>query len=90
MIDKIIDALLADPRNGLLGILLVASWIVLGGVIGLIWNVWRAEEKQWNAERAAIYQDAQAQERERFKDMLTTMQNVNAVLSEIKGALKRD
>lgn len=90
MIDKIIDALLADPRNGLLGILLVASWIVLGGVIGLIWNVWRAEEKQWNAERAAIYQDAQAQERERFKDMLMVMQNVNAVLSEIKGALKRD
>lgn len=86
MIDKIIDALLADPRNGLLGILLVASW----GVIGLIWNVWRAEEKQWYAERAAIYQDAQAQERERFKDMLVVMQNVNAVLSEIKGALKRD
>ena len=68
MIEKIVDALIADPRNGLLGLLLMASWIVLGGTIGVIWRVWRAEERQWK----------QMMERERFKEMLATMQSVNS------------
>lgn len=89
MIEKIVDAIIADPRNGLLGILLAASWILLGGTIGIIWRMWRAEERQWNRERAALYQDAQMMERERLKEMLATMQSVNAVLSEIKGRLTK-
>jgi hypothetical protein len=86
MLDEIAQQLIT--KNGLLGTLLVASWCILGGVIIALWKVWRAEEKQWNEERTALYKESQAQEKDRFKTMLDTFQSVNTVLVEIKGAIK--
>jgi predicted negative regulator of RcsB-dependent stress response len=70
--------------EGILGWILVASWIILGSAVLLLWRVWRADDKEWAEERNALYKEARIQDKERFQEMLTTIQHVQVTLTELK------
>lgn len=81
MLEEIAKKFLAE---GILGWVLVASWIILGSALIMLWRVWRAEEKEWTQERAALYKDARTQEKEQFSLMLQTFQSIQTTLAELK------
>jgi hypothetical protein len=82
MIDQITQELL---RQGFLGVLLVASWVI----IGILWNVWRKESKEWETERTTLYKEARQREQEQFTLMAQTFQGFQGVLIEMKTMLQQ-